>query len=220
MIHEKYKQTIVSRNFFFRPIPFPFYFEELYRFLHQIEQYDQQLLNASTFHKKKITERKYQLLISQIPTLLLTMSTQNGHELLMSYIFDAFRDPNFGVRCIYTMFNSVALVLGPDESRKQLLPWIQSVLNPEKPTTFHWRCFTRRFIIQLIARFNLLKFLNSFPIFIIEACSGFKDEIYLKTETEESTDDLNQTMTDMNFESLDTSPQSEWRNNLFEVSLN
>ncbi len=51
---------------------------------------------------------------------------------------------------------------------------------------YHWRCFTRRFIIQLIARFTLPRFLQSFSILLIEACSGFKDEITLFEETNES----------------------------------
>ncbi len=162
----------------FRPFPFPFFFEELYRFIHQLEQFDQQLLlNLTSIQQKQIYENKFQLLLTQIPSLLLSLHTQQGHELLMPYILDAFRHSIYGIRCIYSLFNPVAAILGPDETRKQLLTLIQSALNPEKTTIYHWRCFTRRFIIQLIARFTLSKFLYSFPILLIEACSGFKDEI-------------------------------------------
>ena len=104
----------------------------------------------------------------------------------MPYILDAFRHPIYGIRCIHSLFNPVATILGPEETRKQLLTLIQSTLNPEKTTIHHWRCFTRRFIIQLIARFTLTKFLQSFPILLIEACSGFKDEITLTDDTTES----------------------------------
>ena len=104
----------------------------------------------------------------------------------MPYILDAFRHPIYGIRCIYSLFNPVATILGPDETRKQLQTLIQSTLNPDKTTMYHWHCFTRRFIIQLIARFTLTKFLQTFPILLIEACSGFKDEINLTDETTES----------------------------------
>jgi hypothetical protein len=117
----------------------------------------------------------------------------------MPYILDAFRHPIYGIRCIYFLFNPITAVLGPDESRKQLLTLIQSALNPEKTTIYHWRCFTRRFLIQLIARFGLTKFLQTFPIFLIEACSGFKDEINLKTEI----DDDNNITNDSNTETED-----------------
>jgi hypothetical protein len=187
--------------FSFRPFPFPFYFEEVYRFIHQLEQLDQQLLlNLSSFQQKQIYENKYQLLLTQIPSLLLSLHTQQGHELLMPYILDAFRHPIYGIRCIYSLFNPVAVVLGPEESRKQLLPLIQSALNPEKTTIHHWRCFTRRFIIQLIARFNLIKFLHSFPALIVEACSGFKDEINLTDDTDEINNERSDTITAQDYD--------------------
>ena len=202
-------------------MPFPFYFEELYRFVHQYEQYDQQLLvSLTTSQQKKIHEKRFQLIFTQIPPLLLSLHTQHGHELLMPYILDAFRHPIYGVRCVYLLFNPVSVVLGPEESRKQLLPLIQSVLNPEKTTLHHWRCFTRRFVIQLIARFSLNKFLNSFPILLVEACSGFKDDIVTRTESDDdnsstgdSTTDADETST----ERSDTVSATEYDLNIFEV---
>ncbi|CAF0761079.1 unnamed protein product [Rotaria sordida] len=185
------------------PFPFPFYFEELYRFIHQFEQFDQQLLlNLTSIQQKQIHDNKFYLLLTQIPSLLLSLHTQQGHELLMPYILHGFRQPIYGIRCIYSLFNPIAIVLGPDESRRQLLTLIQSALNPDKTTIYHWRCFTRRFIIQLIARFNLTKFLQCFPILLIEACSGFKDEINLRIEID---DDSNNTTSDSNVETDDTS---------------
>jgi hypothetical protein len=208
-------------GFQFRPLPFPFYFEELYRFVHQYEQYDQQLLvSVTSSQQKKIHEKRFQLILTQIPPLLLSLHTQHGHELLMPYILDAFRHPIYGVRCVYSLFNPVAVVLGPDESRKQLLTLIQSVLNPEKTTIHHWRCFTRRFIIQLIARFSLNKFLNSFPILLIEACSGFKDEIVTKTDSNDdtsSTSDSNTDADETSVEGSDTATAPEQDLNMFEV---
>ncbi len=198
----------------FRPFPFPYYFEELYRFIHQLEQFDQQLLlSLTSFQQKQIYENKFQLLITQIPSLLLSLHTQQGHELLMPYILDAFRHSIYGIRCIYSLFNCVAAIFGPDESRKQLLTLIQSALNPEKTTIYHWRCFTRRFIIQLIARFTLTKFLHSFSILLIEACSGFKDEINLNDETNDS----NLETDDINNERLDTITPQDSDSNLSEV---
>ncbi|CAF3326369.1 unnamed protein product [Rotaria socialis] len=182
------------------PFPFPFYFEELYRIVHQFEQFDQQLLlNLTSYQQKQIHDNKLYLLLTQVPSLLLSLHTQQGHELLMPYIFHAFRQPIYGVRCIYSLFNPISVVLGPDESRRQLLSLIQSALNPDRTTVYHWRCFTRRFITQLIARFNLTKFLQSFPILLIEACSGFKDEINLKIEI----DDDNTNTSDSNIENDD-----------------
>ena len=169
-----------------RPLPFPFYFEELYRFLHQFEQLDQQLLLVTiASQQEQIHEKKLHLLLTLIPSLLMSLHTQHGHELLMPYILDAFRHPIYGIRCIYTLFNPIAAVLGPEETRRQLLPLLQSALNPEKTTIHHWRCFTRRFVIQLIARFSLSKFLQSFPILLIEACSGFKDDIVSRTDVDD-----------------------------------
>jgi len=198
----------------FRPFPFPYYFEELYRFIHQLEQYDQQLLlSLTSIQQKQIYENKFQLLTTQIPSLLLSLHTQQGHELLMPYILDAFRHSIYGIRCIYSLFNSVATIFGPDESRKQLLTLIQSALNPEKTTIYHWRCFTRRFIIQLIARFTLTKFLHSFSILLVEACSGFKDEINLNDETNDS----NLEIDDINIERSDTITPQDCDSNLSEV---
>jgi hypothetical protein len=144
------------------------------------------LLNLSPVQQKQIHDHKYQFLLTQIPSLLLSLHTQHGQELFMPYILDAFRHPIYGIRCIYSLFNPVATMLGPDETRKHLLTLIQSALNPEKTTIHHWHCFTRRFIIQLIARFGLAKFLLSFPLLLIEACSGFKDEINVVDEISES----------------------------------
>ncbi|CAF3336683.1 unnamed protein product [Rotaria sp. Silwood1] len=185
------------------PFPFPFYFEELYRFIHQFEQFDQQLLlNLTSAQQKQIHDNKFYLLLTQIPSLLLSLHTQQGHELLMPYILHGFHQSIYGIRCIYSLFNPVAVVLGPDESRRQLLTLIQSALNPEKTTIYHWRCFTRRFIIQLIARFNLTKFLQCFPILLIEACSGFKDEINMKIEIDDDNNNNNNT-NDSNVETDD-----------------
>ncbi len=198
----------------FRPFPFPYYFEELYRFIHQLEQFDQQLLlSLTSIQQKQIYENKFQLLTTQIPSLLLSLHTQQGHELLMPYILDAFRHSIYGIRCIYSLFNSVATIFGPDESRKQLLTLIQSALNPEKTTIYHWRCFTRRFIIQLIARFTLTKFLHSFSVLLVEACSGFKDEINLNDETNDS----NLEIDDINIERSDTITPQDCDSNLSEV---
>lgn len=198
----------------FRPFPFPFYFEELYRFIHQIEQFDQQLLlNLSSSQQKQIYENKFHLLITQIPSLLLSLHTQQGHELLMPYILDAFRHSIYGIRCIYSLFNSISTILGPDETRKQLLTLIQSALNPEKTTIYHWKCFTRRFIIQLIARFTLTKFLQSFPVLLIEACSGFKDEII---QTDEANDSNIET-DEISNERSDTITPQDYEQNLPEV---
>ena len=141
----------------------------------------------------------------------------------MPYILHAFRHPIYGIRCIYSLFNPVAVILGPDESRKQLLTLIQSALNPEKMTIYHWRCFTRRFLIQLIARFGLMKFLQIFPILLIEVCSGFKDEIYLKT----APDDKNNIMIDSNLKAEDTIctertntiTSQDYETNIFEVKV-
>jgi hypothetical protein len=127
----------------------------------------------------------------------------------MPYILDAFRHSIYGIRCIYSLFNPVAVILGPDESRKQLLTLIQLALNPEKTTIYHWRCFTRRFIIQLIARFNLTKFLSSFPILLVEACSGFKDEINFN-------DDFNHEIEDINNERSDITTPQDYEPNLSE----
>ncbi|CAF0725914.1 unnamed protein product [Adineta steineri] len=190
------------------PLPFPYYFEELYRFIHQLEQFDQQLLlGLTSIEQKLIHDRKFQLLQAQIPSLLLSLHTQQAHDLLMPYILDAFRHPIYGIRCIYFLFNPIAVVLGPEESRRQLFTLIQTALNPERTTIYHWRCFTHRFIIQLIARFGLTKFLQSIPILLVEACSGFKDEINLKTEIDDdniSTNDSNTDTDDTNNERSDT----------------
>ncbi|CAF2861340.1 unnamed protein product [Rotaria sp. Silwood2] len=184
------------------PFPFPFYFEELYRFIHQFEQFDQQLLlDLTSAQQKQIHDNKFYLLLTQIPSLLVSLHTQQGHELLMPYILHGFRQPIYGIRCIYFLFNPVAVVLGPDESRRQLFTLIQSALDPDKTTIYHWRCFTRRFIIQLIARFNLAKFLQCFPILLVEACAGFKDEINLKIEIED--DNNNNNSSDSNIETDD-----------------
>ncbi|CAF5181149.1 unnamed protein product, partial [Rotaria sp. Silwood1] len=72
-----------------------------------------------------------------------------------------------------------------------------------KTTIYHWRCFTRRFIIQLIARFNLTKFLQCFPILLIEACSGFKDEINMKIEIDDDNNNNNNNTNDSNVETDD-----------------
>lgn len=176
------------------PLPFPFYFEELYRFVHQLEQYDQQLLNCSPIQQRSIYEHKFHHLLTQIPTLLLSLHTQQGQELLMPYILDACRHPVYGIRCLYALFNPVATILGPEETRKHFLTLIQSALNPERTTIYHWSCFTRRFVIQLIARFTLMKFLQNFSLFLIEACSGFKDEITFIEETNESTPEANDSL--------------------------
>lgn len=138
----------------------------------------------------------------------------------MPYILDAFRHSIYGIRCIYALFNPISVVLGPDESRRQLLTLIQSALNPEKTTIYHWRCFTRRFIIQLIARFSLAKFLHSFPILLIEACSGFKDEINLKTEIDDdisNTSDTNTEIDDTSNERPDKITTQDYDPNIFEV---
>ncbi|CAF1331576.1 unnamed protein product [Adineta ricciae] len=167
-------------------LPFPYYFEELYRFIHQLEQYDQQLLlTTNSIEQKLLHDRKFQLLLAQVPSLLISLHTQQAHDLLMPYVLDAFRHPIYGVRCIYFLFNPLAVVLGPEDTRRHLLTLIQSTLNPERTTIYHWRCFTRRFIIQLVARFGLAKFLQSFPLLLIEACSSFKDEISLKTDVDD-----------------------------------
>jgi hypothetical protein len=141
----------------------------------------------------------------------------------MPYILDAFRHPIYGIRCIYSLFNPIAVVLGPDESRKHLLSLIQSSLNPEKTTMYHWHCFTRRFIIQLIARFSLTRFLNSFPALLVEACSGFKDEINLKTEIDDdnsNTSDSNTETEETINERLDKNIPQDSDGNLLEVKTN
>lgn len=134
----------------------------------------------------------------------------------MPYIFDAFRHPVYGIRSISNLFNPVATILGPDESRKQLLPIIQTALNPEKTTNYHWHCFTRRFQIQLIARFGLNKYLQIFPILLIEACSGFKDETNILIEdANESNSDADES----NHDRSDTITPQDCDSNTSDVKL-
>lgn len=138
----------------------------------------------------------------------------------MPYILHAFRQPIYGVRCIYSLFNPIATVFGPDESRRQLLPLIQSALNPDRTTVYHWRCFTRRFIIQLIARFNLARFLGCIPILLVEACSGFKDEITLKVELDDTSNASDSTENDdVTNERSDTITPQDYDTSVFEVMI-
>lgn len=177
-------------------------------------------MTTSSTQQRKIYEKKYQLLINQLPPLLLALQPQHDYELLMPYILDAFRHPHYGVRCIYAFFNPVATVLGPDEARKQLLPLIQLVLNPDRTTIHHWRCFTRRFIIQLIARFGLNKFLASFPFPLIEASSGFKDDIFVKAEADDDTSNTSDSNTDVEFtlaERTESIIEQDYEGAMFEV---
>ena len=207
-----------------RPLPFPFYFEELYSFIHQIEQFDQQFIfDLSSSQQQYLYDRKMHLLFNKIPSLLMSLNTQHGHDLLMPYILDAFRHNIYGVRCISTLFNPIAVVLGPDETRRQLLQIIQSVLNPDKTTNHHWRVFTRRFHIQLIARFGLSRFLHSFSILLVEACSGFKDDIIMTTIDEDSSGGtesevgLSSDSEEIKFDRSDTIQPQDSDINLFEV---
>jgi hypothetical protein len=190
--------------------------------VHQLEQYDQQLLlSLTSIQEKQIQEKKYHLLLTQLPSLLLALHTQHAHELLMPYILDAFRHTIYGVRCIHMLFNPVALVLGPDESRKQLMSIIQSTLNPERTTAHQWRCFSRQFIIQLIARFTLARFLHAFPILLIEACSGFKDEFFTRIDSDDDTHSASDSNTDTDetsTERTDTSIGQDYHVNSIEVN--
>ncbi|CAF1631106.1 unnamed protein product, partial [Didymodactylos carnosus] len=178
-------------NYWTTPLPFPFYFDDLYRFLHEFELIDREIARQhdNIIIQRRLYCKKVNLLTKSIPNLLLSMQTHN-YELLLPYILDSFRHPVYGVQIIYELFNSTALVLGPDECRKHLLPLILTLLNPDKCSAYHWRLFSKNFLIQLISRFGLNRFLNNFTVLIIEACSGFKDSFQLIDNVEVPSTDV------------------------------
>ncbi|KAK3712669.1 hypothetical protein RRG08_058571 [Elysia crispata] len=164
-------------------IPFPPYFEELYKCLNQLQGKSQEVerLRRSMvpLHEKLVKIK--QLEREKVPILEAFLWNQQdclgseGMGLVLPYIQDLLRNEYTTVQAAWSLFDVTTKELGPVESSKQFLSVLTALFSGEVSTAKHIKLYHRSFLIQLIVRLGLKTFLAYFSTLLVEAVAGYKD---------------------------------------------
>lgn len=164
-------------------IPFPQYFEDMYRVLNNMKDIDNQIrIETSQLKSAKEKLKKSKVLARQKVVILEEYLRQNtgkitseGFELLLPYIKDLFKDSKTTVQAAWSILRYVGRELGPAELSKNLMPHLTQLFSGENSTAKHMKLYHRSFLIQLCLTIGLDAFLANFSTLLVEAVAGYKD---------------------------------------------
>lgn len=165
------------------PVGWPAYFPHLYTLLSKIKALEHEISTvkmerATSLDKIVKTKRLSKQKVAYMARFLNKASHQlgpEGMELVCPYIVQLFEDINSGVQAAWSLFNVVSQALGPRSTGVQFLPLITRLMDNDCLTPKHMKLYHRSFIIQLIVRLGLARFIKFFIPILIEAVAGYKN---------------------------------------------
>lgn len=154
-------------------VPFPHYFEQLYRLLAEINKLesideDTSELEVNIFHK-------------EFPLLLPEMDS-DGLNLLIPHVFRLLKSES-ATNAAWRLFDPLAKALGPKDAARYLLEPISELLDSGGANRA--KLYHRSFLLKLMVRFGMKAFINNFVKSLVEAVGGYKDQL-CKSPTLES----------------------------------
>lgn len=202
-------------------LPFPFTYMKVHALLENIQQFEiiLQHLQLYTFFEcdgkncenyesidktrlavtRKISECKVKSCVVQIDSLLQPIGYEqfNHIELILPHVIDMLHNDDTAALVAWYLFDSVAIALGPKQTRTDLLEPIlhlydadlaatERALLHDSSQTFSGavssaksrktvRLYNHTFLLRLMVRFGLRQFLDSFVSPLIEAVGGYKE---------------------------------------------
>ena len=165
-------------------LPFPEYFPDLYTMLTQIKDIDKEIVLVRedlTKHKperrkiEKVLARKKVELIEKFLKRNCGHISEEGYELILPYIEELFQAEDTMVQAAWSLLNIVGKDLGPSHVAKTLLSYLTRLFNGENTTPKHMKLYHRTFLVQILLRLGLEKFLVHFATLLVEAVAGYKD---------------------------------------------
>ncbi|CAB3366386.1 Hypothetical predicted protein [Cloeon dipterum] len=154
-------------------IPFPSYFEPLYKLLAEIHS-----LESSS---DETSELQVNILNSGLPSLLPKMD-EDGLDLLVPHVVRLLKSES-ATNAAWRLFDPLAKALGPNRAAKELLDPISDLMDSGGATRA--KLYHRSFLLKLMVRFGLRAFINNFIKSLVEAVGGYKDQ-QCKTPTLEA----------------------------------
>ena len=164
-------------------IPFPPYFEDMYKVLNQMKDIDKEIereisditkLRERKKVEKILSRKKVDVLETYLKSNRGTIS-EEGYELLLPYIKELFEDPKTTVQAAWSLISVVGKELGPTELCRNMLPYLTQIFNGEATTPKHMKLYHRSFLVQLMLHLGLEKFLTNFCTLLVEAVAGYKN---------------------------------------------
>ncbi|XP_060555300.1 WD repeat-containing protein 81-like isoform X2 [Ruditapes philippinarum] len=164
-------------------IPFPPYFEDMYKVLNQMKDIDKEIereiSDVTRLREKKkiekiLSRKKVDVLETYLKGNRGTIS-EEGYELLLPYIKELFEDPKTTVQAAWSLIGVVGKELGPTELGRNMLPYLTQIFNGEATTPKHMKLYHRSFLVQLMLHLGLEKFLTNFCTLLVEAVAGYKN---------------------------------------------
>ena len=165
-------------------LPFPDYFPDLYGVLSQFKDIDQEIaLEREDLTKHKPERRKIEKVLARKKVELIESFlkrncgkiSEEGYELILPYIEELFQDEDTTVQAAWSLLNIVGKDLGPNHVTKTLLAYLTRLFNGEETTPKHMKLYHRTFLVQILLRLGLEKFLMHFATLLVEAVAGYKD---------------------------------------------
>ena len=160
-------------------IPFPPYFDQLYKVIVHTKQVDNELeemlaRNEDSDKIKSVVKCK----LTAFSRFLNKWSVYLGKEglsLIIPYITEMLKNPVCGVQAAWSLFSILSQLIGPDQTKTELMPLLSRLLDSEVPSPKHIKLYHRTFIIQLIVRLGLPAFLSNFSTLLVEAVACYKN---------------------------------------------
>lgn len=165
-------------------LPFPDYFADLYSVLSQIKDIEQEIIvEKEDLTKPKPEKRKMEKVLARKKVELIEKFlkrnfgkiSQEGYELILPYVEELFQDKDTTVQAAWSLLNIVGKDLGPKRVAKALLPYLTRLLSGQDSTPKHMKLYHRTFLVQILLRLGLEKFLVHFATLLVEAVAGYKD---------------------------------------------
>lgn len=202
-------------------LPFPFTYMKVHALLENIQQFEivLQHLQLYTFFEcdgknceayesidknrlavaRKISECKVKSFVVQIDSLLQPIGYEqfNHIELILPHVIDMLHNDDTAALVAWYLFDSVAIALGPKQTRNYLLEPILHLYDADLAATERAllhdstqafsgavssaksrktvRLYNHTFLLRLMVRFGLRQFLESFVSPLIEAVGGYKE---------------------------------------------
>ena len=186
-------------------LPFPEYFGDLYSVLSQIKDVEQEIIverenltkpKQEKRKSEKVKARKKVELIEKFLKRNYGKISQEGYELILPYIEELFQDEYTTVQAAWSLLNIVGKDLGPQQVAKALLPYLTRLLSGEETTPKHMKLYHRTFLVQILLRLGLEKFLVHFATLLVEAVAGYKDFVASEGSTTQEVDEEEEEETD------------------------